>query len=109
MSLINSGSPGQSGVGVVTRGPRLSALVGLARPSCARGCRDHCCEKADMIAGGTQASRCGGCEVFGISRLRSAVPVQHLCGHRVSVFVNHREGALGRDIISPTDSPEGDS
>lgn len=32
MWQINSGCLGQSGVGVVTRGCRLSALVGFARP-----------------------------------------------------------------------------
>lgn len=29
---INTGGPGQSGVGAVTRGCRLSALVGFGRP-----------------------------------------------------------------------------
>lgn len=32
MWQINSGGPGQSGVGAVTRGCHLSPLFGLARP-----------------------------------------------------------------------------
>lgn len=51
MSPINSGGPDQSGVGAVTCGCQLSALVGFARPregSRRLGGREHCFVRADV-------------------------------------------------------------